>query len=457
MTDNTLTGLRVIQWGAEGVQAVGTLTVDTQPTALDTFTIGDIVYTVVASGASTPGQVNRGADLAAAKLNIVAAINGSDGWNVANPAVSASSFSTHVCTLTARLPGTGGSAIVTTETFTAVTNVFNRATLGGTTEGSFARGTAVAATSKIALENLEWGDEDENLIRPAYSTGILARNRGPATATQHGTRFSFSDQPLVWEQLPHLLSSVVEGIPTVIYTGGVYRWTFTRDPVANPNPITWTLERRFSDGNGNYVDQRASYCVFDEITIKWAKNEDLKVSGKGFARKFNTNALTSALSLPTAEIGVSALAQVYRDTTWGALGGTMLAEQVVGFEYKIKSGAVPLATAEGRTDLDFTKHVFNDKEVQLGLKMMLLLDPATYATEAAAAAAGTVRAIQIKVAGSSSRLLKFNGLFQYTKPSLFKIGSQDGQDVVDIELEEAPDTTNFHQVIFDHPTLKSLA
>lgn len=114
--------------------SAGTLTVDTNPTADDTMTIGETEYTFVES---TPeaGEIAIGVDVAATQLNIVAAINGTDGINTAHPLVSAGDFASDDSIITALIGGTAGDAIATTETFTAVTNVFDAATLGTTTAG----------------------------------------------------------------------------------------------------------------------------------------------------------------------------------------------------------------------------------------------------------------------------------------------------------------------------------
>jgi hypothetical protein len=458
MTVNTIEGLRVNQWGAEGVTARATLTMDTQPTANDTVTVGPTTYTFKASP-TLAGEIARGANLGAAQTNFVAAING-DSLNAANPVASAAAFSLNACVLTARIPGTAGNSIPCTETFTAVTNIFDAAVFGTTRAGSFARGTAVAATSKMAVEKLEWDDADEKIVRPEFANGLLLRNRGHATAVEHGTRFSIGDQPLVWEQFLQWLTMAINGQPTVTYVAGspnVYRSVFTRDPTANPNLLSYTLERRFSDGNGTYVDQQAAYAMLEELSLKYAVNDVVKFNAKGFARKFATSTITGALNLPTTELGVSALSRVYVDDVWGSLGGSLLAEQVIGWEFTHKTGAMPLMTAEGRTSLDFTKHQIDAKNVTLGLKLTVLLDPTTYATESAKAAAADPRAVRILLDGSGGRVLKLDGLFQYTKPALFKIGSQDGQDIVDIELEEYTDGTNFLKATFEHPTVYTLA
>lgn len=121
---------------AAGTKAQGTLTVDTQPTAGDTMSLGNKVYTFRADGTSDQdGEIDIGSDLADAKLNIVAAINGTDGVNSPNGLVTASAFSSDDSVITAIVTGTHGNAITSTETFTAGTNVFDATTLGTTTAG----------------------------------------------------------------------------------------------------------------------------------------------------------------------------------------------------------------------------------------------------------------------------------------------------------------------------------
>jgi len=115
---------------ANTTRATNTLTLPTQPTAGDTMSIGTTVYTFVDAGtADAAGKISVGSDLATAKLAIVAAINGTDGLNIPQPLLTASDFAANVCTLTAIVGGTAGNSIGTTETFTAVGNVFSSATL----------------------------------------------------------------------------------------------------------------------------------------------------------------------------------------------------------------------------------------------------------------------------------------------------------------------------------------
>jgi len=106
------------------------LTIAAQPTSGDTMTIGEKVYTFVPVGTNNAdGEISIATDLATSKLAIVAAINGVDEVNDPHPLVSAANFVADDCVITALIGGVSGDTIATTETFTAVTNVFAGVTL----------------------------------------------------------------------------------------------------------------------------------------------------------------------------------------------------------------------------------------------------------------------------------------------------------------------------------------
>ena len=130
--EGTISGI-----ATDGDQAQGTQTLDTQPTAGDTMTIGTKVYTFTGVGDDDAnGEISIGADLAGAQANVVAAVNGTDDHNSANTLVTIGNFAANDAIITAIVPGTTGNSIVTTETFTAPTNIFDAATLGTTKAGS---------------------------------------------------------------------------------------------------------------------------------------------------------------------------------------------------------------------------------------------------------------------------------------------------------------------------------
>ena len=123
--------------GTSADQSEGTLTMDTQPTAGDTMSIGTKVYTFTADGtAAADGEIDVGADLADAKTLVVAAINGTDDINQPHPEVTAGAFSGDDCVITATNAGVAGDLIGLAETFTAETNVFDATTMGTTNAGA---------------------------------------------------------------------------------------------------------------------------------------------------------------------------------------------------------------------------------------------------------------------------------------------------------------------------------
>jgi hypothetical protein len=126
------------------VAAEGTLTMAVDPTDTNTFTIGSITYTFLDSFVDAVDNVFTGADLAAAKVNLVAAVTATGGTpgtthfttQVANPDVDIATFIGDDAVLTALVAGFAGNALATTETFTSGSNVFDALTLGDTTLGA---------------------------------------------------------------------------------------------------------------------------------------------------------------------------------------------------------------------------------------------------------------------------------------------------------------------------------
>lgn len=125
-----------------GTAAQGTLTMDTQPTDGDTVTVDTKTYTFQNTLTNVDGNVKIGASLTATQQNLVAAFSntGEPGTDyavatVTHPSVEIDDFVTNNAVLTAYEAGVAGNSIVTTETFTAGTNVFDAATLGTTTAG----------------------------------------------------------------------------------------------------------------------------------------------------------------------------------------------------------------------------------------------------------------------------------------------------------------------------------
>ena len=165
--------------GGSTVKAQGTLTLDTQPTAGNTMTIGGKVYTFVAAGTGNrDGEIALGTDLAATKPLVVAAINGTDSVNTAHPLVTCGDFTVNDAVITAIAGGIAGNAIPTVETFTAATNIFDAAVLGTTTAGV----DCPKAEAQAAIVTAVNGDASATV-----SLGAFAADDSVVTADAEGT------------------------------------------------------------------------------------------------------------------------------------------------------------------------------------------------------------------------------------------------------------------------------
>jgi hypothetical protein len=134
---------RYVEWNKPGlfqwpaIKAQGKLTLQNQPSAGETITLGTKTYSFVASlVTNTDGQIVIGGNVAATRANIVAAINlsGLPGSQYAsatslNGDVEATTIIGNDIIFTAKLGGTSGNSIVSTSTLVAP-NTFDAATLG---------------------------------------------------------------------------------------------------------------------------------------------------------------------------------------------------------------------------------------------------------------------------------------------------------------------------------------
>jgi len=171
-------------------KAAGTLTVDTKPTSGDTMTIGSKTYIFVPVGtANADGEISIGADAADAQSNIVAAINGTDEVNAAHPDVTAGTFASDDCTITALIGGTAGNAIATTETFTAATNVFGAAALATGADCSAAN-TAAALITAINANDTQGvvasADTGTNVLLTADVAGVIGNDISVGSTMENG-------------------------------------------------------------------------------------------------------------------------------------------------------------------------------------------------------------------------------------------------------------------------------
>src|SRR3990167_8462797 len=107
------------------------------------------------------------------------------------------------------------------------------------------KGTAVAATSKLAIEKFTLTPID-SLVRPRLLKGVMLGNPGNELAVRRGVEWESGDTAVVYDQLQQMLAMNYKG--AVSPTGvGPYTWTYTRDPTADPTLDARTFEERQTD------------------------------------------------------------------------------------------------------------------------------------------------------------------------------------------------------------------
>jgi hypothetical protein len=304
------------------------------------------------------------------------------------------------------------------------------------------KGTDLACTSKVILEEFGAAPDDQ-MYRPRFLNGVLLQNIGSEQAITRGSTFKVSG-PLSHAQLPHWMEMVIQGAVTP--TGGpTYTWTHTRNATAIPTIDSFTFERRLSDTSTN-IDQAWHYCMCRSLTIKGEPRGIVMFEADMFGRRIQSEAITGALSIPaTPDLVNHGTSAVYIDSTWANRGTTVIAAQLLDWSLTIKPGFMPFYTADGRSDLDFPTHVLNSDEVGLEFTAKMLI-PGTspqYSTEKTAAAAGTLRAVELRMTGSSPNVAKIQFLAKHETPDIYEIGTQDGQNVVELKMVGSTDATNY--------------
>lgn len=304
------------------------------------------------------------------------------------------------------------------------------------------RGTAVAATSQIAVSEIQF-DPSDLVHRPRLAKGLLIRNPGNEVVVNRGTGLIVAETELAYDQIQNFLSSL-QGGRTGVGAGADKTWTFAPSLTADPAPDAWTIERRLSDGTDS-IDNEWAYCLWSEIEILYQIDRPLMFRATGFGRRVQASTLTAAQALPTIENPPTPLSQVWIDSTWAALGTTAVAGQVLRARITVHTGLKPKLTLDSRADLDFTTYVFDAQErfVELEATLMVKASAGQFATEKTAAEAQTLRAMRFKVLGTTSRELTLDMLLKHEKGSVQMLGQEDGQDTFDVRLVSSTDNTNW--------------
>lgn len=313
------------------------------------------------------------------------------------------------------------------------------------------RGTLVAATSKMAVENLELTPVDE-MSRPALAKGILLPHSGDELPIQRGVQFSVPETPLVYGEHHKWLGMAINGGVSAVGAADPYTWTFARPITADPVPDTYTIERRLTDGT-NHVDLEFGYAFLTQLRWIFEDAMPARFAAEGVGRRIQSSTLTAALAMPTIQIPAAKLLKVWMDSAWANLGTSQITGEVRRVEVTFNTGLVPIQYLDGRTDLDFTSYRLNPDEVGLEVEITVHLTKAQFDAQKAAAEAGTLRAVRVKVEGpAADRSLQLDMLLKHESASFLAVEDDDGQVQGTFRMVTATDQTNFFTAVLVNGT-----
>lgn len=156
------------------VEAAVNLTIGAIGTAGDKFTIGNKVFTCVTNAtANENGEVNVGTDKATFQTAVKAAINGTDGYNVAHTQVVCGTLGGDIYPITAKVAGIAAHAILTTSVFTSGSNLFSHGHLAAGVDGTIGiHGQPMIDTSYLYYAVADNTVEDKNWRRVSLGSAF---------------------------------------------------------------------------------------------------------------------------------------------------------------------------------------------------------------------------------------------------------------------------------------------
>lgn len=298
-------------------------------------------------------------------------------------------------------------------------------------------GTAVAATAVWrGMGSLEdqretaFADEAIGLMVPtdrAYQPKLLSG-------------MVFEDGPATFEQIFHVLEAGIKTVGTGVADGAgsgkIYNYTF---PTTAPNTIkTYTIE-----GGDNQQAEEMEYAYVDELNLNGAGGEAVMLTANWLGRQSTPTSFTGALTAPTVEEILFSKGKLYINADTSAFGTTIKSSTLLEMSLRIKTGFIPVWTADGALYFTFHKQVRPEVELNITFE-----HDATGVAEIAAWRARTARAIQLKFEGAA--LASAGTAYTYKtlivnlagKWSEFeKIGEKDGNDIVAGTLRGAYNAT----------------
>ncbi len=218
-----------------------------------------------------------------------------------------------------------------------------------------AHGTAVAADTML-LMRAALSTDDREVHIPEVDMGVRTNKLLSAAVVRKlfagGITLEDMDG-MYFQAFPLLFSCCLLGNVTPVEqtTGeGDYLWTFAAPQTAAENLDSMTLQM-----GDNVQGYHVPYTQIESITIEGdCDSGEVHCSAACYGNYVDQNALTGGISIPSVEMCVGKLSQIYIDDTWAGVGTTELADSLVNWSVTINAGAH--AKFWGSTNRYYTSH-----------------------------------------------------------------------------------------------------
>jgi len=314
-------------------------------------------------------------------------------------------------------------------------------------------GTSVAATWQLRMP-MEFSDAGVVETPPA-ANGLMMMNSGhKRQAVEKAVNWTIPAHPVNAEDLLVMLYGGMGVTPSpdgsTVEALLLFLHKFTRTLTGVPSINGLTIEHRTSDGS-TQIDNEYADAFMTEFQLSGARGQMVQFSASGMANKRATAAITDlSANFPVADVGYfpSDSVSFFVDDTYGTIGTTEFADDVLGWTFKFESGFFPLRPANGGSGLGYPLIGMNGGVTKASLEMTCLAKTGAselYVQERGKAESGLLRGIQCELngvaadTGSTARKILLDMTCKHVPETYIASGEEDGQQIVTLQLESAPE------------------
>ncbi len=251
-------------------------------------------------------------------------------------------------------------------------------------------------------------------------------------------KLAMENTPATFEQLPYLGEAGIKAVGTGVADGAgggkIYAYPM---PTTQKNTLnTYTLE-----GGDDQQAEEMEYGFVEGFKLSGKGGEAIMMSADWVGRQIALASFTASIAVPSVEEILFGKGVLYIDAT--TIGTTVKSSTLLGMDLTVKTGWVPVFSADGFLYFSFAKVTM--PEVTLALTFE---HDATGVAEKAACKAKTRRLVRLKFTGTAvtsgtaynakTLVLDFGGKWD----KFDKLGEQDGNDIVQGTFRARPSETD---------------